>query len=852
MNDQNSAERQAAITLTAPLSGVLVPIETVPDPVFAGKVVGDGISLDPTTQVLLAPCPGTVLNIHSAGHALTLRTESGLELLIHIGIDTVQLKGEGFSPRVKAGDLVAQGQPLIEFAADDLARKARSLLTQIVITTPERVASMHKYSGSVRAGDPVLTIVHAAGAPPQAAPESGEPLVSGAVVVPNPAGLHARPAAALARLAQGYSCEFRLIKGEAQANLRSVSAIMGLDIKHGDKVHLSARGPGAREALDAIRSALEKGIGEGAGGQAAAAPPAGPAPAAQASPGDPGLLAGTGAAPGMAEGLAYILKETDTAAPEHGGAPEQERRRLENAIAAARLQISALQERLQAAGDNNKADIFGAHLELLDDPELFGQAWSAIAKGKSAAFAWKAAFTAHAARLAGMSNTLLAARAGDLKDVGSRVLRHLLGGPQKDLSAVPAGSILIAEELTPSDIVALDRTKVLGCATVGGGATSHAAILAQSFGLPLIVGLEPRALEISAGTPLILDAGQGAIRVAPSPADLAQARGRLRAAARTRREEAETACRPAVTLDGHRVEVFANLSNTAEAAEAVRLGAEGVGLLRSEFLFLDRTEAPTEEAQAEAYRAAAAALGGRPLIVRTLDAGGDKSLPYLRIPREENPFLGERGIRVTLNRPDIFRTQARALLRAAAGADLRIMFPMISGIEEFRAARGLVLEEAARLHLPPVPLGIMVEVPSAALLAELFATEVDFFSVGTNDLTQYTLAVDRGHPGLAGKADAIHPGVLRLIAMAAGAASAHGKPLAVCGGLAADPRGIPLLLGLGVTELSVPPPAVPAVKAAIRGLDLRECRSLAARAVSLGTAAEVRALAPAPPRKAAD
>ena len=821
---------------------MLVPLETVPDAVFARKIVGDGASLDPVSQRLLAPCEGEILNVHSAGHALTLRAGGGLEVLLHIGIDTVQLKGDGFTPLVKAGDRVTAGQVLIDFNADEVALKARSLLTQILITTPERVVAMQKHSGSVTAGkDPVLTIDLASPGAGGGGSATGETIVSEAAVIPNSAGLHARPAATLARLARGYHCDLRLRKGEALANIRSLSAIMGLDIRKGDKVYLVARGTDAKAAIAALLPALERGLGEDAA--APAAKQLSKTAAHKAVPsGNPNLLTGIGAAPGLAAGKAFLLHETDAPAPEYGETPERERRLLEEALKISRLQLTALQDRLTAAGEADEAGIFGAHLELLEDPALLELAESAIAKGKSAAFSWKAAFTAHADRLAAMPNELLAARASDVRDVGRRALSHLPGGAQKDLSALPDGCILLAEELTPSDIASLDRAKVLGCATVGGGATAHIAILAQSFGLPLVVALEPRLLQIKAGSELILDGEKGTLSLNPSAADLAGVRSRLAAATERRLNEAQSAGQPAVTLDGLRIGIFANIGDAGEAGAAVKLGAEGVGLLRSEFLFLERAGAPSEDEQAAAYGEAAAALGERPLVIRTLDIGGDKQAPYLRLPKEENPFLGERGIRVSLDRPELLRAQARAILRAAAGGNVRIMFPMIAGIEEYRAARAIVLEEAKELNLKPVPIGLMIEVPAAAVMAETFAREADFFSIGTNDLTQYTLAMDRGHPKLAGKADALHPAVLRLIGMVVEAARPHNKPVAVCGGLAGDPRGIPLLIGLGVTELSVTAPSIPSVKAAVRALKLEDCRQLAKRAVACGTAAEVRAL----------
>jgi multiphosphoryl transfer protein len=301
-----------------------------------------------------------------------------------------------------------------------------------------------------------------------------------------------------------------------------------------------------------------------------------------------------------------------------------------------------------------------------------------------------------------------------------------------------------------------------------------------------------------------------------------------------------------VTTDGHRVEVVANIGDAKDARNAMTKGAEGVGLLRSEFVFLDRPRAPSEDEQAALYREIAEAVGGdRPLVIRTLDVGGDKPLPYLPIPREDNPFLGERGIRVGLDRPEILRTQVRAILRAAdAGARLHVMFPMIATLPEWRAARGVFEEESQRLGVDSVPLGIMVEVPSVAIMAPTFAAEVDFFSIGSNDLTQYTLAMDRGHPKLAPQVDGLNPAVLRLIQLAVDAAHDHGKWVGVCGGIGADPQAVPLLVGLGVDELSVSIPTIPSVKAQIRGLSLTDCQALAAEAITQDTAAAVRALVP--------
>ncbi len=846
MSTQTSAEsRTSTLVLKAPLSGFLVPIESVPDPVFAQKMVGDGVSIDPTSASLLAPCQGTVIQIHSANHALTIRTDQGLEVMMHIGLDTVHLKGQGFTPRAKVGQKVETGTPLIDFDPDFLSRKARSLLTQIVITTPDLVGSMKPSQGEVRAPSDQILQIEIQGGRETSASAGGEDqrVVSETVIVPNQSGLHARPAATLVGLAKRFQCGLKLCRGDARANARSVSAIMALDVKKGEKVFLEASGSDAREAVDAILPQIVSGLGEKAG-EEPPAPEVAPAQATKprAKSEDPNLICGIPASPGLAMGQVFILGRREIQVPETGSSSGEERKALEEAISTARLQLSALQNRMKDAGDTQKSGIFGAHLELLDDPDLMEIAESAIVKGKSAAFAWKAAFTTHAERLAGLPNALLAARANDFRDVGRRVLGILCGEPD-EAPEVPARSIILAEDLSPSEVAHFDKARILGFATVGGGATSHVAIMARSAGVPAIVAAEPRLLDVAPGAMVVLDATKGTIALNPSPAEAEKIRAQIERQETRLKEDAAAAHQPAATSDGAKIEVFANIGNAEDAREAQKNGAGGVGLLRSEFLFLERKESPTEEEQYSAYKAAAEAIGKeKTLIVRTLDVGGDKPLAYLPIPREDNPFLGERGIRVGLNRPEILRTQVRAILRAAQGTGIRMMFPMVGDFDEWVQAKAIVAQEAERLGTKPVPLGIMIEIPSAALCVAAFAAEAEFFSIGTNDLTQYTLAMDRGHPKLAGKVDALHPAVLRLISQTVEAAHQFKRHVGVCGGLAGDRDGAPILLGLGVDELSVSVPAVPSVKAAIRRLNSQTCRDLAKEALTRRTAAEVRSL----------
>ncbi|MCG7400709.1 MULTISPECIES: phosphoenolpyruvate--protein phosphotransferase [Caballeronia] len=833
-------QRLARIELIAPLSGVMVQLDTVPDPVFAQKMVGDGVSIDPTSDELLAPLSGTVTQLHRAAHAATITGESGLQVLIHIGLDTVMLRGEGFTPLVKEGDTVTTGQPLIRFDPVVVGARAVSLLTQMVIANGELVTRYVPATGLVTAGKDVALTVEFVGAAADDA--SGGPagaIRSDEITLPNPQGLHARPAAVFAAEAKKYKSDIRVLRGDDSANAKSVVALMALATSFGDKLRVEAAGPDAGEAAAALARLLASGSGEKPGDApapaVAAAEPVAPARAPSTNANE---FTGVSASPGLAVGKIVQFRREVIDVAEAGESPQRERARLDAAHHEARQQIEALKANLT---DPSKAQILDAHLELLDDPDLTDAAIAGISDGKSAGFAWRAAFETQASNLERVDNALLRERAGDIRDVGRRVLALLAGVKQAHID-VADESILIAEELSPSDTASLDRSKVLGFCTTTGGATSHVAILARSLGIPAICGIDEDALQLPDGTLVVLDGSHGSLRRNPSADDLAKARERIDRQTKKREEEKVAASKQAVTADGHRVEVVANIRNAQEARDAVAAGAEGVGLLRSEFLFDNRDTAPSEDEQAAEYCAVAEALGReRPLVVRTLDVGGDKPLSYLPLPKEDNPFLGLRGVRVSLDRPDMFRTQLRAILRAAPIGNLHIMFPMVASIEEVRAAKRLLQEEAGD-RIDSVKVGVMIEVPSAALIAEPLAREVDFFSIGTNDLTQYTVAMDRGHPKLAKQADALHPAVLRLIGMTVDGAHKHGKWVGVCGGIASDAMAVPVLVGLGIDELSVSVPAVGSIKAQLARLTMDEARQLAAKVITLGTAAEVRAL----------
>ena len=828
----------------APINGVIIPIEHIPDPVFAGKMVGDGLGIDPTDNILRAPVDGEVIQIHSSLHAITLRADSdGTEILMHIGIDTVKLKGEGFHASVCVGDKVKVGDKLIEFDIDLLAIKATSLITPVLILNAQKSIIVTKdtfasTNNQVIIQSPSLSSI---GDHPSH-DNQFDTIESETFDITNGTGLHARPSALIASAAKHFKSNISVIKlpGNNQANAKSVVGIMGLEIKKGESLKFSASGVDAKEAISNLSEIIHIGFEE----HEEKSTPIKTSVKLAAE--DENTLAGIPASPGLAVGNIFQIASSEIEVEDISSDPIIEKEKFEKALHEANAELDSLRSKLTREGNGQRAAIFGAHLELLDDPDMIAECMNMINRNKSAAYAWKTSYLNHADRLSSLTNELFAARATDLKDVGRRVLKILVGESTDTKVDFPNDAILIAESLTPSDTANLDKTKVLGFATTTGGATSHVAILARSLGIPAIAGVNAKALDLVSGTQVLLDGDNGVIKLNISENDIKEIKAKQVAHDKERAEALKMAFSPAITSDGVEIEVAANIAGPSDAADALGLGCDGVGLLRSEFLFLERNSAPSENDQLQTYQKIANALtddkGGRKFIVRTLDVGGDKPLAYMPIPEEENPFLGERGIRVSLNNPEIFREQLRAILRVKPIEQVRIMFPMISTITELREAKQILKEEQDKLGIKKVEVGIMIEVPSAALMAEQLAKEVDFFSIGANDLTQYTLAMDRGHHKLAALADGLHPSILRLIKMTCDGAKAHGKWVGVCGGIASDLPAVPILIGLGVTELSVSVPVLPMVKAQVRKLSHANCLELANKALETETGKEVRQL----------
>lgn len=822
----------AELVLRAPLRGWLAPLEEVDDPVFAGRMLGDGLAIDPTGSELHAPCDGEVISIHAAGHAISLRAPSGAEILIHLGLETVGLGGEGFSRHVRDGQAVKAGDLLISFDLDVVAGGAKSLISPIVVTNGETfVIRRRSQDQRVEVGDPIMTLAEVASG--LAPPRPGGSAVR-EVVVPLAHGLHARPSALVAAEAKRHLADITLTGPSGKtANAKSPVAIMALGLGHLDRARLAANGADAEAALTALADLIEHRL-----------PPepepilATPAPAPVEKRSAPlGSLAGVPASPGLAIGVAARLIAGEPAVVAQSMGAEKEVLALASALAAVRTHLAAL----AGSGPRQQREIAAAHLAFADDEELLAAANAAIAAGSSAGIAWREATDAQVAVLRAVADRHIAARADDLVDLQRQVLIQL-SGETEIRPALPPGAIVIAEDLGPAEFMAMGDS-LAGVCLAGGGPTSHLAILAMARNIPAIVAIGPELLTIADGAALIVDGAAGLVRIAPQAEDIAAAQTRLAALHAEQQQARASAAEPCRTADGVRIEVLANLGSVAEAELAMANGAEGCGLLRTEFLFLERDREPGEAEQAEVYQAIASTLEELPLVIRTLDVGGDKPAAYLDLPREENPAMGLRGVRVSLARPDTLGTQLRAILRVKPEGQCRLLIPMVASVDEFLAVKAAL--ESARLEVgraAPIQLGVMIETPAAAMTADLIAAHADFLSVGTNDLTQYVLAMDRGNPQVAGGIDALHPGVLRMIAAAAAGGAKHRRPIAVCGGLAGDVAAAPLLIGLGVTELSVPPARLPEIKAAVRKLDLPACRELAAGALDCQGPAEVRAL----------
>jgi multiphosphoryl transfer protein len=832
----------SSLILRSPLAGWALPLEEIPDAVFAQRMAGDGVGIDPTGDTLHAPCDGQIYAMPGSRHALTLRTAQGVDILLHLGIDTVALAGAGFEALIKSGDRVVGGQPLLRFDLDLIARRARSAVTPILVVSGATLRRA-EVNRALAVGD-VLMEIELTEAIAETAASAATNEVRGSFRASFDHGIHARPAALIVAALKPFSARVTLHAHGCEANARSTVSMMALGVQQNEVIELQARGEDAQAAIEALDKLFAPATADVGAASAAILNVAADQPiAAHAAPTStpheplPSSLSAVIAHRGLALGRAVQMQQALPKFSEDASDPRRESAALRAAIDAVRLHIEAL----IGAQHGEQRSILVAHAELIQDPELCERAGDWIAQGRSAAYGWHQAIAASSTALSALADPHIRERIADLRDLELQVLRVLNGQSPSAGTALPENAILLADELLPSQLIALDRARIAGICTARGGPTSHVAIIAAALGIPALVAAGERVLQIADGAELLLDAELGSLKIAPAEGELQ--RVRLALSLQHERQVADLAAATArsATRDHVPISVYANLGAASETALAVTRGAEGCGLLRSEFLFLQRAQPPDEDEQHREYQSILDALAGRVLTIRTLDIGGDKPIPYLPLPQEDNPALGLRGLRTSLAWPHLLKTQLRAILRLQPLNQVRVLLPMVTDIDDIRSVRSAMDACRRELGIDTIPkLGVMIETPASALLADQLLQEADFLSIGTNDLSQYVLAMDRGHPQLAARLDALHPAVLRLIGSVAAAAHAHDREVAVCGGLGSDPDAIPILIGLGIREVSAVPAAIPELKRIIRSLDSTACRALAQQALTLTSARAVR------------
>ncbi|UOE56942.1 phosphoenolpyruvate--protein phosphotransferase [Cytobacillus oceanisediminis] len=559
------------------------------------------------------------------------------------------------------------------------------------------------------------------------------------------------------------------------------------------------------------------------------------------------FLNGIAASSGIAIAKAYRLVEPDLSFDRKTVEnAEQEVERFQSALAESKGELEVIRDNAHKELGADKAAIFDAHLLVLSDPELISPIEDKIKTDKvNAESALKETADMFITMFEQMDNEYMKERAADIRDVTKRVLSHLLGVQIANPSMIAEEVIIIAEDLTPSDTAQLNRQFVKGFTTDIGGRTSHSAIMARSMEIPAVVGTKESTKQIKNGDLVIVDGLKGLVHINPTPEAVAEYKEEHRKFEDQKAEWAKLVNEKSVTADGHHVELAANIGTPKDLKGVVENGGEGIGLYRTEFLYMGRDQLPTEEEQFESYKAVLEGMSGKPVVVRTLDIGGDKELPYLNLPKEMNPFLGFRAIRLCLEEQEMFRTQLRALLRASTYGNLKIMFPMIATLDEFRQGKAILEEEKQKLVsegsevADNIEIGIMVEIPSTAVMAEQFAKEVDFFSVGTNDLIQYTMAADRMNERVSYLYQPYNPAILRLVKMVIGAAHKEGKWAGMCGEMAGDETAIPLLLGLGLDEFSMSATSILKARSQISHLNKKDMEALAEKALHMNTAEEV-------------
>jgi phosphoenolpyruvate-protein phosphotransferase len=836
----------------SPLEGTVIAIEKTSDPVFSEKMLGDGIAIRPSLAVhtVVAPFDGVIQTLNENNHALALVGEDGIELLIHIGIDTVLLRGKGFKPFVKQGDSVKKGDKLIQADFNFLVNNAPSIDTILVFTNLGEDKKLIKTTKTdVKLLEEIIIVADNnlnVSLNQELFDSSSSLSLEKNCTVINLTGIHARPASFIMNVANKFKAKVEIKKGDKTVNAKSVISILSLGAKYQEEVKIIATGEDANEALIALEQAFKDGLGEGNEHVSATAKPK----KEQATTtliqsidfSKEVKLKGVVASPGLVIGKSMVLKEEIIEIEEKACADcNKERVVLEDAIASVKDKLRKDIVIAEDLDQKSKIEIFNAHLTILGDEELMSSAKDFIVLGKSAAFAWRSAIKGAIDVLNSTGNKLLMERVADFKDIEKRVIKVILGIPETNIS-FKDGVIIVANDLVPSDLTKFD-SNVKGVILGAGSATSHVAIMLRNMGVPALVALGSSIIDMPNDINIVLDANEAFIFANLTEEQLLEIKEKQAKLNAIKQENISNSKQSAITVDGYKMHVMGNVSNAKEAKKAHELGGEGIGLLRTEFLFFNSQNAPEEAEQNNLYQEVLDAMQGYEVTLRTLDVGGDKPLAYVEIGHEENPIMGLRGVRNYFNNQEIFLTQVRAILKTKPVMLSKIMVPMVAEVSEIIRVKEMIEAEKTKLGIKDkIQIGTMIEVPSAAIMADKIAKHVDFFSIGTNDLAQYTMAMDRGNPNLTSKLNNLHPAILKLIKITVDGGNKAGIPTAVCGAMASEIRSIPILVGLGIKELSTSMRSIPDVKALIRTLSYEKCKKVAEQAMEMESAEDVIAL----------
>jgi phosphoenolpyruvate-protein phosphotransferase len=819
-------QEEQLIDIYPPIIGITMDITQVPDPVFADKLVGNGIAIDPLSNKIYAPVNGIIKSIHPSKHSIIIAADAGFDILIHIGLETVALGGDGFNIHVSDGDWIKMGDVIGEFDLDYVAQRSKTLITPIVLLdlNHEIFSFLVVPQQETKFGFPIMQIKKKLIVLNEDQSQISNLIKSKPILITNPHGIHARPAAAISSVARKYDSEILIKKDEKAVNAKSIISLLSLAVNQNDSVYVYAVNEEIIKSLSYILIHLYDSSGEDQ---------------YQISPKhvDGNKYYGIAASFGIACGVLKKKGKLNFIIEENKNDILTEKKRFYEALNKVKKEIEYSLANL-TENDQIYSGILEAHIQMLCDPALIDESLSIINNNKSAAFAIKQVITDNCNILAKTESTVLIERQDDFMDLLNRIL---IAMNTKQIQTVnhDLPTILLDNWLTPNDLVMIDKN-VVGLISVAGGATSHAAIIARAKGIPLLVGVNPSILDIPDNIQVVLNSKAGYVNLAPEPHEIDEVNIYLDSLRYKHQIDSQNAKAKAYTKDGHQINCYINIANPEDSRDIMLNGVEGIGLFRTEFIFLNRKVPPTVEEQYKIYADIVSNAGNIPVIIRTLDAGGEKQIDYLKIAHEQNPVLGIRGVRFSLQRKDLLIDQLTAVAMVNK-PNIKVMLPMISCIEEYREVKHIF--EAIKKQngvTVDIELGIMAEVPSVVLMSDIFAREVDFFSIGTNDLSQYILAIDRENLKLAAQIDYFHPSIIRGIDMVVKGAKQMSRPVSICGLMASDKLAIPLLIGLGIDQLSMSIDSIAENKAFIRNLNYEDCLDAAQKSLNLSTTFEIR------------